>query len=135
MSKTRTHGSRLIPIGIQSERHTPIVICLHSHLCVTCMGLSYQRFPPFLAPPPPCSISLALEVSVKSRPVDWSRHTRHRHLSIISRASLFVDSKANETKPLTTEKTSARPSTRMENRHTFISFISLHFLWLKPYLS
>lgn len=60
---------------------------------LTCMGLSYQRLPPFLAAPPPCSINMARVVSLSSGPVVSSRQTRHRQRSIISSESLLVDSR------------------------------------------
>lgn len=56
----------------------------------TCIDLSYQRFAPFFSRPPPCSISRALVVSLGSRPLGSSRHTKHRQLSIRARESRLV---------------------------------------------
>lgn len=68
---------------------------LTSSLCsLTCIGLSYQRLPPFLATPPPCSINMARVVSFIASPLASSRQSRHRQRSIMSRESLFVDSGA-----------------------------------------
>lgn len=63
---------------------------------LTCMGLSYQRLPPFFAGPPPCSINMARVVSLRSAPEASSRHTKHRQRSIMSRESLFVDSRGQQ---------------------------------------
>lgn len=62
----------------------------HLEVRRTCIDLSYQRFAPFFSLPPPCSISKALVVSLASRPLGSSRHTRHRQLSIRARESLLV---------------------------------------------
>lgn len=68
-------------------------IWIHPYLFFsTCMGLSYQRLPPFLSVPPPWSISKARLVSVSSVPDGSSKHTRHRQRSIMSRESLLVES-------------------------------------------
>ncbi len=73
---------------IWSMQFESILFCFFS----TCMGLSYQRLPPFLSAPPPWSISKARLVSVSSMPDGSSKHTRHRQRSIMSRESLLVES-------------------------------------------